>query len=265
MPEGDTIWKTSRQLHAAFSGHQFTKSDLRVPAHATADLHDWWMFGVRSRGKHILMDLSPDANDAPELVLHTTLGMEGSWRVFDAGQKWRGGPGWQIRAVMATASHVAVGYRLPHTDLIRVEQESGIVGHLGPDLLGDNWDPALAIQRLVRSGDRPIADALLDQRMLAGIGNVYKSELCFIARLNPWTPVTQVANLGFLLSEAHRLLRINRHTYARVTTGDPRHPMWVYSRGGQPCRVCGTAIRVREQGETSSKRWTWWCPSCQPS
>lgn len=267
MPEGDTIWLHAKQLRTAFEGKQLTAADLRVPQHATADLAGRWMKTVRSRGKHLLMDLARDATATPDLILHTTLGMEGTWRIFEPRQRWKGGPAFQIRATISTADAVAVGYRLPHVDLLRSSDESTVVGHLGPDLLGEDWDPQAAKQRLLERPHVQIGDALLDQRNLAGVGNVYKSELCFLARVHPVTEVEQLteANLDQLLSDAHRLLVANRDTWRRVTTGDPRKPMWVYSRGGQPCRICGTPIRSTTQGAPTRERFTWWCPKCQPT
>ena len=259
MPEGDTIWRQARELSNALAGEELTICDLRVPAHATVDLRGRVVNAVRSRGKHILMDIDAD------IVLHTTLGMDGTWWIGAHGDKRRGSPAFQIRAVLATANRIAVGYRLPHVDVIRSSGEQHLLGHLGPDILGDDCDPANAIRRIKRAPNVEIADALLDQRNLAGIGNVYKSELCFIARVHPAELVanTNDDQLTRIVTEAHRLLVENKQRWKRVTTGDPRRPLWVYSRAGQPCRRCAAVIKSAQQGSGTTQRFTWWCPSCQ--
>lgn len=262
VPEGDTIWRIARELRAALADTVITTFDLRVPRYATADARGAHITGVRSRGKHLLIDLDRSGR---ALVLHTTLGMDGAWRVFTAGERWRGGPAFQIRAVIGNAEQVAVGYLLPNVDLLAASAEASVVGHLGPDLLGPDWDPVRAISLLLQQPQRPLAEALLDQRNLAGIGNVFKSELCFLQRLHPVTPVGQVPDLLPLVEQAHELLILNAPRTKRMTTGHERRPLWVYHRGGQPCRRCGTVIEAAELGESGRERWTWWCPTCQPA
>ncbi|SOD63812.1 endonuclease-8 [Streptomyces zhaozhouensis] len=265
MPEGDTVWLTASRLDAALAGRRLTRSDLRVPRLATVDLRGRTVAGVVSRGKHLLTRVEGG------LTLHSHLGMEGAWRLFAPGERWRGGPGHQIRAVLATDETSAVGYRLPKLELLCTDRESTAVGHLGPDLLGPDWDPAEALARLTASPARPLGDALLDQRNLAGIGNVYMAELCFLAGVSPWTPVGELAEgetLPRLLDHAARLLARNRDRYDRTTTapGDRRARLHVYGRARRPCLVCGTAIRVTadHHGEPGRERPTYWCPHCQP-
>ena len=144
--------------------------------------------------------------------------------------------------------------------------EDHVVGHLGPDLLGPDWDPDEAVRRLSETPDRAVADALLDQRNLAGIGNLYKSELCFLAGLHPWTPVAEVASLDRLVRRAHVVIDANKERVEQTTTGDTRRGRrtWVYRRDKQPCRRCGTPVRVSMQGPDSQERATYWCPTCQP-
>ena len=190
VPEGDTIWLAARHLREALAGDVLVRSDLRTPKLATADLTGRRIEQVVPRGKHLLFRLDRG------WTLHSHLRMDGVWRIYLAGQRWTGGPGHQIRAVLGTAASTAVGYRLPVLDLVRTEREQSLVGHLGPDLLGPDWDPAEAVRRLLAAPDRPIGEALLDQRNLAGIGNVYKSELCFLRGVTPWTPVSEVAEIG---------------------------------------------------------------------
>ncbi|WP_255955915.1 Fpg/Nei family DNA glycosylase [Streptomyces odontomachi] len=267
MPEGDTVWQAARRLHRALAGRVLVRSDLRVPAHATADLTGRTVLDVTPRGKHLLTRMSGG------LTLHSHLAMEGAWKIYQPGERWRGGPGHQIRAILGTDGPTAVGYRLPVLELLRTGDEQRAVGHLGPDLLGPDWDPDTALARLRRDPTRPLGEALLDQRNLAGVGNVYKSELCFLIRATPWLPVgdlpTEVAER--LVTLAKRLLEANREEPARSTTGrrDPR--LFVYGRAPRPCLRCATPIRVADQGggrrpgngRGSSERPTYWCPSCQ--
>ena len=263
MPEGDTIWRVARQLDEQLRDHQLVATDFRVPRFATVSLASKHVLGVRSRGKHLLIDVADGGDSPPSVIVHSTLGMDGAWRIYQMSDRWSGGPGHQIRAVIKTPTAAAVGYRLPHVDVFSPAEASKRLAHLGPDLLGADWDPARALANLEARPAAQIGSVLLDQRVLAGIGNVYKSELCFLARTNPWVPVSAVPELSSIVANAHQLLMANRQGPKRVTTGDPRHPLWVYGRHGQPCRVCGTAIRVAVQGTAPEQRRTWWCPTCQ--
>ncbi|MFD3942862.1 Fpg/Nei family DNA glycosylase [Streptomyces sp. NPDC058579] len=264
MPEGDTVWRTARSLHAALAGRVLVRSDLRVPRFATADLTGRSVLGVTPRGKHLLTRFDGG------LTLHSHLRMEGAWRVFATGERWSGGPAHEIRAILANSEHTAVGYRLPVLELIRTAEEEKVVGHLGPDLLGPDWDPAEAVRRLTADPDRPLGEALLDQRNLAGIGNVYKSELAFLAAVTPWLPVGELPP-GVperLVATAHRLLEANKDRPDRrtTTTRHPAHHLYVYGREHRPCLRCGTT--VRRAGPTAHRsapddRVSYWCPGCQ--
>ena len=260
MPEGDTVWLAARRLHRALAGETLTRSDFRVPRLATADLSGREVIEVMPRSKHLLARVSGG------LTLHTHLRIDGSWRVFAPGERWRGGSTFQIRVVLATQRSVAVGYRLPVAELIRTADEAVTVGHLGPDLLGPGWDRDEALRRLLAVPECELGPALLDQRNLAGIGNMYMAELCFLAGVSPWTPVGRVPALGAVVDEAHRLLHRNIETGRQTTTGDHRsgRQHWVYGRGGQPCWRCGTPVRAAEQGEPPRVRLTYWCSTCQP-
>ncbi|MGW2202949.1 Fpg/Nei family DNA glycosylase [Streptomyces sp. NPDC001774] len=257
MPEGDTVWRTAHRLHAALAGRVLTRSDLRVPRFATADLTGRAVLDVTPRGKHLLTRFEEG------LTLHSHLRMDGSWRVFATGERWSGGPAHQIRAILGNAEHTAVGYRLPVLELIRTADEQNVVGHLGPDLLGPDWDPAEAVRRLTADPARSLGEALLDQRNLAGIGNVYKSELAFLAAVTPWLPVGELAP-GVperLVATAHRLLEANKDRPDRrtTTTRHPAHHLYVYGREHRPCLRCGASVRRAELGD----RVTYWCPGCQ--
>ncbi|AXK35587.1 Fpg/Nei family DNA glycosylase [Streptomyces armeniacus] len=261
MPEGDTVWRTAHELHTALAGAPLTRSDLRVPKLATKDLTGRRVLDVTPRGKHLL------ARFEDGITLHSHLGMDGSWRVHAPRERWRGGPAHQVRAVLGTAGHTAVGYRLPVLELLRTAEEDRVVGHLGPDLLGPGWDPDEALRRLLADPARPLGEALLDQRNLAGIGNVYRSELCFLARVPPETPVGELRAPERLVALAQRLLEANRARLARNTTGDRRrgNTLWVYGREHRPCLRCGTAVRLGELGPPAERRIAYWCPRCQPA
>ncbi|MGH3315110.1 MAG: DNA-formamidopyrimidine glycosylase family protein [Nocardioidaceae bacterium] len=260
MPEGDTVWRTARRLHTALAGQTLTGSDLRVPQHATADLSGQTVQEVTARGKHLLHRVGDD------LTLHTHLKMEGSWHLYRPASRWRR-PCHEARVVLRTEPWVAVGFSLGAVDLVRRGEESRLVGHLGPDLLGDDWDAAEAVRRLRAQPRRPIADALLDQRNLAGIGNLYKCEVCFLTGVSPFESVEQVRDLPGMVARAQTLLEANKHRAQQTTTGDTRRGQgtWVYLRGGWPCRRCGTRIEEAGLGDPGRERQTYWCPHCQPA
>jgi endonuclease-8 len=264
MPEGDTVWQAARRLHTALAGHRLVRSDLRVPSLATVDLAGRTVLDVTPRGKHLLTRVEGG------WTLHSHLRMDGAWKVYAPGAPWRGGPGHEIRAVLATPDRTAVGYRLPVLELLRTGEEDRVVGHLGPDLLGPDWDADEALRRLLADPDRPIGSALLDQRNLAGVGNVFMAELCFLARVTPWTPVADCAAIERLVPAAKRLLEANREIVDRTTTSAAvrarsTHRLYVYGRAGRPCLVCGTPVRVASEthGRIGRERPTYWCPRCQ--
>lgn len=196
------------------------------------------------------------------MTLHTHFRMDGVWQLYRPGERWRA-PSFQARAVLETRPWIAVGFRLAVTELIPTSAERETVGHLGPDLLGSDWDPAEALRRLAERGDRHLGDALLDQTVMAGLGNVYKCEVCWLKGLHPWVRVADAGDLRGVVDLAKRLIEANRTTGSQVTTGDLRRGrgQWVYGRAGLPCRRCGTPVRRRQEG---SERVTYWCPHCQP-
>ena len=265
MPEGDTVWLAARRLHDALGGEVLARSDFRVPQLATVDLSGRTVREVVSRGKHILTRL-----DGPTpLTLRTHFRMDGSWHLYRSGERWRGGPAWQVRVVLETARWQAVGYRLPVVDLVPADQEADLVGHLGPDLLGEDWDLDEALRRLRSEPARTIGEALLDQRNLAGIGTLYRAETLFLRGVHPREPVEQVDHgdgLAAVVELSQRLLRANLHRPSQITTGDSRrgHQHWVFERARQPCRRCGTRIETEEFGPPGQPRRSYWCPTCQP-
>jgi endonuclease-8 len=257
MPEGDVVWRTAGQLDRALTGQVLTRSDFRVPRYATADLTGRAVTGTQPRGKHLLTRVEGG------LTIHTHLRMDGSWRIRPAGGPAPGGH--RIRLLLGNRQWLAVGYLLGVVELLPADAEDRAVGHLGPDPLGADWDSAEAVARLLAAPERPIGEALTDQRNLAGIGNLYKAETLFLRGVDPWRPVAAVTEPAELVTLAARLLDANKDRVSQVTTGRdrPGERTWVYGRAGRPCRRCGTAIRVAEQGPDTQERLSYWCPRCQ--
>jgi endonuclease-8 len=261
MPEGDTVYQQAKRMHAALAGHVLTRSDFHVPQLATADLVGTTVLGVASRGKHLLHRFDN------EWTLHTHLRMDGEWQVrpsrFD---EHRARNAFEIRAILGHESATAIGWRLPVIELLRTKDEEKAVGHLGPDLLGTDWDEDEAARRMLSQPEATIADALIEQRNLAGVGNVFKNELLFLRGLHPDTRVGDVADVPALAALAHKLLMANKDRAKRVTTGDPRpgRNLWVYGRAGRECYRCGTRLLPHEHGATTQRTSTTYCPRCQP-
>lgn len=258
MPEGDVVWRTAKRLRGALAGTVLGASDFRVPQHAAADLAGRHVTDVVPRGKHLLIRFEPD------LTLHTHLRMDGEWLLHRPGRHPRG-PWADIRVVLAGQEWVAVGYRLPVVELLPTAEEHEVVGHLGPDLLGPDWDEEKALRRLLDRPEREIGVALLDQRNLAGIGNLYKCEVLFLRGVSPWRPVGGVNDPVALVRLARRLMEANKDRTGQVTTGVARRgeDTWVHGRRGRACRRCGTSIRQDDQGDSGQERITFWCPHCQ--
>lgn len=262
MPEGDTVWLTAHRLDQALAGRELTTSDFRVPALAIIDLRGRVVTNVLARGKHILMRLDDDR------TVHSHLRMDGSWYISRAdGRLPHRHPEHMIRMLIGNAEWLATGYRVHDVQIVATADEAQLVGHLGPDLLGPDWDAERAVANLLGAPDVAIGDALLDQRNLAGIGNLYKSEVLFIEHVHPWTPTGDVADLASVVATAQRLLRANRDHPEQSTTGyltrDRAH--WVYGRANEPCLRCRTPIERADQGEPLRARSTYWCPHCQPA
>src|SRR6266480_7249338 len=201
MPEGDLVWLTARRLHEALAGRVLTRSDVRVPRYATTDLTGRAVTECVARGKHLLIRVEGG------VTVHTHLRMDGSWRIRPA--RDRIAPSHRIRLVLANDTWQAVGYQLGVVEILPTAREASVVGHLGPDLLGPDWDEAEAARRLRAAPARAIGEALLDQRNLAGIGNLYKAEVLFLRGVDPWRPVREVADLDALVALARRLLASN--------------------------------------------------------
>lgn len=263
MPEGDTIWRVARRLDRTLTGGILTSSDFRVPQHATADLTGATIVGTVSHGKHLLTRFAPV--DGGAITLHTHLKMEGVWHVHRPGSRWRR-PAHEARVVLSTADWEAVGFALGIVELISTATEDEVVGHLGPDLLGESWDEDEALRRLAGDPERTVGEALLDQRLMAGVGSVYRAELCYVSGIHPRTPVAAVPNLRRLVRRAKQMLELNKERDERATTGElrPGRRLWVYGRKGRPCLRCGTVVQEEQLGEPGRERVSYWCPSCQP-
>jgi endonuclease-8 len=259
VPEGDTVHLAADRMARALQGAVLTKTDFRVPQIATADLSGRRVLEVVARGKHMLIRMEG------AITLHTHYKMEGSWHLYRHRERWRG-PGFEVRALLETDDWVAVGFRLAICQLVPTANESDVIGHLGPDPLGPDWDPDSALENLSADLGRPLGDALLDQRVIAGPGNVYRCEICFLAGVHPQSPVGSVTDLSSLVDLTKKLMEANRSTGAQVTTGDrrPGFERWVYGRAGQPCRRCRTTILREIQDAPGGERVTYWCPTCQP-
>lgn len=265
MPEGDTLWRTARTLHAALAGRAVTAFDAMLVAVAAAArrqrLVGRRVSYVESRGKHLLVHFDGGC------ALHTHLGMRGSWHTYRVESAWRK-PGRRPRVVLEVGDVVAVCFSPAVVEVLSAPElrHHPALNRLGPDALSERFDPAVARARLQERGEVEIGVALLDQAALAGVGNVYKSEILFLCRVNPFALVSSLgdATLESVAQTASDQLRRNLSTGARRTTTvlTPGN-LWVYNRARQPCRRCGSSIRRAQQGE--QRRSTYWCPRCQPA
>ncbi len=257
MPEGDTVWRTAQRLNQAFAGETLTRTDLRWPSLATLDFTGATTLEVVSRGKHLLHRLG--SGD----TIHSHLRMEGQWLIADAATAR---PNAQTRAFLSTSRWAGLGQRLGMLDVVRSNQEHTLVGHLGPDLLGPDWDVGRVVTNLAVASTT-IGAALLDQTNLAGIGTLYAAETLFAERLNPWTPTGGLTDtrLTRLVNRAHQLLDNGRRNAVQSTTGSTRRGenTWVHGRSGRPCRRCGGTVRVAMIGPPTRERTMFYCPSCQ--
>jgi endonuclease-8 len=273
VPEGDTIFRTARTLHRALAGRTVVRFESVYPALTRVDddrpIAGRVVQSVISRGKHLLMTFSDD------LVLHTHMRMSGSWHIYRPGDRWQR-PARDMRVLIATDPYLAVGFNVPVAAFLTAKalERQPALRALGPDLADPSFDRDEVIRRFREHDDEPIHQALLNQRVLAGIGNVLKSEVLFVGGTDPFAPVRAFTDehLHRLLDVGARLMSMNtgqatannstraRH---RRTTGrlHPEAALWVYGRAGKPCRTCGTAIASRATGDDA--RLTYWCPLCQ--
>lgn len=261
MPEGDAVWRTARRLHTGLAGEVLQGSDLRVPELATRDLAGRRTIEVVPRGKHLLHRLEGG------LTLHSHLRMDGSWRVQGKAARQAAARRHTTRALLWTAQRVAIGDQLGMLDLVRTQDEHRVVGHLGPDLLDPAFDVAAAVGNLLTDPGVPVAEALLDQRNLAGIGTIWASEPLFLHQVDPWLPVGRVgadALTELLATTRGLMVRSCREGRTATTgrTGVGEHT-WVFGRRGMRCHRCGATVRSGTVGAAPQERIFSYCPGCQ--
>jgi endonuclease VIII len=266
MPEGDTIYRAAHTLHTALAGRSVTRFATVLPQLARID-EDAPIAGrtverVSSTGKNLVIEFSGD------LFLRTHMRMHGSWHIYKPGERWQR-PRDAMRIVIETDAWVAVAFDVPVAELhdARSLERQDDLRNIGPDFLAETFDEAEALRRIRERGDQSIADTLLNQRVVSGVGNEYKSEVLFLARVSPFAAVSALDDetLRRILHLARKLMLANvaKSSPSRVTTFslDPRQTKYVYGRAGKPCRKCGTAIEMARQGPDA--RVTFWCPGCQ--
>ena len=276
MPEGDTIFRSARALGRALTGRTITGFQTEYAHLASANDEDPFIgqtvTQVEARGKWLLMHFSSDA------ILATHMLMSGSWHIYRPGEAWQEKPS-NARVVIETADYVAVGFRIPLARMHTVQSltRDRKIPRSEQDVLSENFDAAVAVRRLMARSQEEIADVLLRQDVLAGVGNVFKSEICFLLGISPFREVATLsqAQAEEVVATARRLLAANvledsgdtvvtYHGKNRRTTknADPGENLWVYGRKNEPCRRCGTPILRALQGP--NVRSTYWCPTCQP-
>lgn len=255
MPEGDTVYRTAAKLRDALEGRTLTRCDVRVPKFATVDLTGCVVDEVLSRGKHLFIRVG-DAS------IHSHLKMDGAWLV---GGQIRRVPEYKVRILLETADSRAAGIDLGVLEILPRSEDMEVVAHLGPDLLDDSWEPRVAAANLAADPDRPLSEALLDQRVMAGVGNVYANEICFVMGRLPTSPVSSLKDPLRVVQRARDMLWLNRSRVNRTTTGNTRsgQDLWIYGRVGRPCRRCGTTVLSDRAEVTGTERISFWCPNCQ--
>ena len=263
MPEGDSVFLLARRLERRLAGRVVTRSDFRVPALATRDVAGRTVLGHATHGKHLLTRFSGG------LTLHSHLLMDGEWAVTGPGKRLPRRLLPDVRLLLELDDgQTAHGLRLHQLDLLPTDQETRVVGHLGPDPLREDWDEDDAVRRLGADPARPLVSALLDQTLVAGWGNLWANELAFVVGRSPWTPVGEL-DVRALVRLGAKALRHSAHVPGayQVTTGNAARgeSHWVAGRQRRPCLRCGTPVRmVDEVPNDPDNRRTWWCPHCQP-
>jgi endonuclease VIII len=253
MAEGDTILRTARRIETALGGKELGARSVNPRGQVVGieRLNGRVLTKVESRGKHLLLHFE-------DLVLHSHLGMSGSWQVHRRGERWRK-PAAAAWVVLSAEKMEAVQFGGPTLRVLSAAQlrRDPQLARLGPDVLAPDFDAGRVVGTLHRAPERQLGDALLDQRLLAGIGNIFKSEACFAAGLSPWQPLADLSEDELLdvLAATRRLMRES------AADGRPRPA--VYRRAGRPCPNCGTPIAAGGQGDAN--RRTYWCPRCQPA
>jgi endonuclease-8 len=257
MPEGDTIRRLAERIDRRFAGQRVERCVTRDPRLVGVDLTGAVLTGADARGKHLLVRFDDGR------TLHAHLRMDGSWRVGPAPTE----PEWRRRIELWFGDGRLTGLDLPVVGVVATTDEGRIVGHLGPDLCGPQPpDLAEVLDRLAEAAAEPISGALLDQRIVAGFGNVYAVELPFIVGVAPQQPVGTIAGLDGLLGLGTAVIRTNAARGPQNTTGrrlatDDR---WIYGRRGGRCPLCATVLDGLDERHSPWRRVSVWCPSCQP-
>lgn len=264
MPEGDSVYRLAVRLRKSLDGKTLRRGDLRVPAHATDALDGLRVLEHVTHGKHLLTRLDCG------LTLHTHLKMQGSWTVTGPGKRLPRALLPEVRVILEVEQGpTAYGLNLPVVGLLPTPSEHDVVGHLGPDPLRSDWSAAEAVRRLLRNPAERVSAALLEQRNVAGFGNLWANELCFLRGIHPDRLIGDV-DVPALVALGARCLRFSATQPGshQVTTGNTRRgeQHWVAGRAGKPCLRCGSTVLVRPevQGDPGRRR-TWWCPRCQPA
>lgn len=272
MPEGDTLFRTATTLRKALLDRMVTRFETSLPTVAVADenhrVAGRTITRVEAKGKHLLINFAagPNAIQSTPLVLHTHLRMTGSWHIYRSGEAWQK-PAHRAVAVIHTEEWIAPCFSAPIVELLTEARANRLkfVVELGPDAITEQFDAEEAFRRLRGLPDQPVGVAIMNQRLLAGVGNVFKSEVLFIRRMSPFVHIRDLpdADLQALIAESHRLLMLNRERGERQTRFglNQRQRLWVYGRSGESCYECGQRIRMRRQGIDA--RSTYYCPRCQ--
>ena len=279
MPEGDTVLRTARRLHQALAGRPLVRAELRWPTLGEADLAGRTVTEVVSYGKHILTRFAAADPAGPQLriptvpaaplTLRSHLRMEGRWYVHARDvEPWPARSRGSVRAVLGGTEWTAVGSWLGLLDLLPTSGEPMLIGHLGPDIMTEDFETAGASEtarRLTVDPRRHVGAAMLDQATVAGIGTMYMAEALFVQKVSPWTPVGEV-DVPALLAVARRQLLRGATQATPMTSGNPRRGLetWVHGRSGRPCQRCGTIVRVAPIGPPLKERPAFYCPVCQP-
>jgi endonuclease VIII len=281
MPEGDTIFRTARALTRAIAGKPITRFESGyaqlTQANDQAPFTGQTITQIEARGKWLLIHFSGQGGTGHS-ILATHMLMSGSWHIYRPGEPWQDKPS-NARIVIETADYLAVGFRIPIARMYTAEslQRDKKIPHTDRDVLSSSFDTANAVKRIMARSRDELGDALLRQDVLAGVGNVFKSEICFLQGLSPYRKVESISQkqVKEIVATAQKLLAANVLedstdlivTYSgknRRTThnAEPGQSLWVYGRKNEPCRKCGTPIKRALQGPNA--RSTYWCPTCQP-
>lgn len=263
VPEGDTIHHAADRLAGALTGQTVVAAtgSHRAMREFGRRVTGRDVTSVTAHGKHLLIHFSND------WTLRSHMGMTGVWHLYSREENWRKSEG-KARVVLTTDVHVAVCFAAPTVELAPRHIVARSIEDLGPDLM----DAGIDVEDIVasvntRPGDTAVCDVIVDQQLMAGLGNVYKSEVLYLEHIHPDTAISEVTThqLSTLIERGSRLLQANRAGANRTTTGERSRDgrLWVYGRAGKPCRRCDTSIEFGRRGPLN--RTTYWCPRCQPA